>query len=299
MKKFMKIFLLILLILLPVAVFLIFAIGEYWLHFFDLKASDWAAFFAALLSYIGTTSLAYVAYLQNDRLMKLEERDAEIKEIELREKSPAFIVKSIKVENPLINYTPGMSPLSLDFRMYPDPGEYDYSIEGCVNLESEEAKRLLIYPARREDKTSAGELDSLTLDIEVQNFSKYTAYDFEYFELGIKYIGLDESEVKKAEKEGSNVVPGSATKFQYGCWNNGQAKLEPQTVLTMPFDIKKGKFGYCSFNLRYRNLYKDWYHQKFKLTYSWKGSELEYQIDIDDCNPGDADLKKDWKEFDA
>lgn len=80
----------------PVIVIVLFAIKEYVFHSIDLSAGEWANLMGCAFSYWGTILLGTLAFWQNDRIMQLEERNAEIQEIELKMKSvPDFIIDKI------------------------------------------------------------------------------------------------------------------------------------------------------------------------------------------------------------
>lgn len=85
-----------LLFIAPVIVIAIFAIKEYVFHSIDLSAGEWANLMGCVFSYWGTILLGTLAFWQNDRIMQLEERNAEIQETELKMKStPDFTIDNI------------------------------------------------------------------------------------------------------------------------------------------------------------------------------------------------------------
>ena len=85
-----------LLFIAPVIVIAIFAIKEYVFHSIDLSAGEWANLMGCVFSYWGTILLGTLAFWQSDRIMQLEERNAEIQETELKMKStPDFTIDNI------------------------------------------------------------------------------------------------------------------------------------------------------------------------------------------------------------
>lgn len=76
----------------------VFAIKEYIFYDIDLSAGEWASLVGTLTSYLGTIFLGMIAFWQNDRIMKIEERNAEIQEINLKlDNIPDFTVDKIFV----------------------------------------------------------------------------------------------------------------------------------------------------------------------------------------------------------
>lgn len=67
MKEFIKKYwwIVLIIVLIPVVVFVAFAIMEFVLHRIDLKAGEWAAFIGAILGYISTAFLGTLALWQN------------------------------------------------------------------------------------------------------------------------------------------------------------------------------------------------------------------------------------------
>ena len=72
--------LVIILFIIPICVIAVFAIKEYVMHEIDLLASDWASMFSSAFSYWGTILLGTLAFWQNDRVMRIEERNLDIQE---------------------------------------------------------------------------------------------------------------------------------------------------------------------------------------------------------------------------
>lgn len=87
-----------LLFIAPVIVIAIFAIKEYVFHSIDLSAGEWANLMGCVFSYWGTILLGTLAFWQSDRIMQLEERNAEIQETELKMKStPDFTIDTFNM----------------------------------------------------------------------------------------------------------------------------------------------------------------------------------------------------------
>lgn len=86
------------LFIVPIIVIGVFTIKEYIFHDIDLSAGEWASLVGTLTSYLGTIFLGMLAFWQNDRLMKIEEKNAEIQEINLKlDNIPDFRVDKIIV----------------------------------------------------------------------------------------------------------------------------------------------------------------------------------------------------------
>ncbi len=82
-----------LLFIAPIIVIVLFAIAEHAFHSINLTVGEWTNIIECVFSYLGTVLLGALAFLQNDRIVQLEERNAEIQETKLMiNNSPDFSI---------------------------------------------------------------------------------------------------------------------------------------------------------------------------------------------------------------
>ena len=145
-----------LLFIAPVIVIAVFAIKEYILHNIDLSAGEWANLLGCLFSYWGTILLGTLAFWQNDRVMKLEERNSEIQETVLKlNNTPDFIIDKVDLASEIFDTK------ELVLQEIIDP-EYRQKYQSEIQI-SENTSHIILY-------------------ILLKNFSNASAHNIEAYE---------------------------------------------------------------------------------------------------------------------
>lgn len=231
-----------LLFIAPGIVIALFAVNEYIIHSIDLTAGDWANLMGCVFSYWGTILLGTLAFWQNDRIMQLEERNAEIHEIELRIKNtPDFTIDSI----------------SLSFGNQTE--ESKLQLVSVDSFEYREAYQSEVYIQER--------ICSIALYIVLNNSTNASAHNVEVYESmidqelknGLFTMG---SHVHKIiDKQGSVAL----------CYYVRFDETKPRN------DVK---FAEYSFNLNYENIFHHNFNNKMKIFVGIESSVLSVFVGI-------------------
>lgn len=181
-----------LLFIAPIVIIVVFYTKEYILHEIDLSAGDWAGLLGSVFTYWGTILLGMIAFWQNDRVMRLEERNMDIKERELKENNtPDFIIEKV---------------------------------EACLGGEIVELALENISHGMREEKQWSSKdykkVNNLGLYVSLKNVTKVDAFDIEVLDSiidkklkkGLFKIGVDRR--GKVERK-SSLVLGYQISFEY------------------------------------------------------------------------------------
>lgn len=241
-----------LLFIAPVIVIALFAIKEYVFHSIDLSAGEWADLMGSVFSYWGTILLGTLAFWQNDRIMQLEERNAEIQETELKMKStPDFII--------------------------------DHILLSFGNFEEKELELESIYSSEYKE-TYQSEIDInedvsfLSLHIVLKNPSNASAHNAEVYE-----SVLDKNPKNHLFIMGSNVYKliekqGSITLCYYIHFD--EIKLQNGV-----------KFAEYFFNLNYENVYHHHFYNCVKIFAGIMDNKIAVQASIGEQHNEKKDLE--------
>ncbi len=242
-----------LLFIAPVIVVALFAIKEYVFHSIDLSAGEWVNLMGCVFSYWGTILLGTLAFWQNDRIMQLEERNAEIQETELKMKyTPDFIIDSI-----LLSFG---------------------------NLEEKELK-LESIPCSEYKETYQDEIDIneevslLALHIVLKNSSNASAHNVEAYESILNKKNLTSSlfvmgsSIHKLIEKQSNIILSYYIHFD---------KIQQQNGV---------KFAEYNFNLNYENIHHHYFYNHMNIFAGIADNKLSIQASIGEQHNEKKDLE--------
>lgn len=225
----------------PIIVITIFAVREYVIHSIDLTAGEWANSMGCVFTYWGTILLGALAFWQNDRIMRLEERNAEIQETELKIKStPDFIIDKIYLH---------------------------YGNSDEIELDLEELHKSNYKETYQSEIEFNEKLSHLSLYILLKNSSNSSAYNVESYELVV-----DKKAKKKLFTMGSSV---------YKLIDKTDSILLNYCIDFDSIHSKNGvKFAKYCFNLNYENIYHHHFYNHMSIFAGISENKIVIQVAI-------------------
>lgn len=246
----------ILLFIAPIIVVAVFMIKEYILFNIDLSAGEWSALLGSVFSYWGTIILGTLAFWQNDRIMRLEERNAEIQETELKSKNkPDFSIDKASI-------------------LLTNSDERELKLETLIKPDYRDSYQSLIKVS--EDSSF------VVINIVLKNSSNAAACNVEVFESILNKDFKDKifvmgSHVYKVIEENESII------LSYYIYFN---EITP---------INGVKIVRYSFNLNYENIFHHFFFNNMEILICNKiideeESEIVVRVSIGEQNDGKVDL---------
>lgn len=233
----------------PLAVVLIFAIGEYALHVIDLKAGEWAALFGAIFGYWGTVILGSLAFWQNQKSNKtntdLLELQRQSNLIEIKQKACPLGITAAKI--------------------YPT-GKYvadEDGDDGADHFSVSDPKCHYVWFLNHVNTTDNNKKMYLVC-LEIENLSDniITQIDIEQFKLYDIETNISE-------------VPEEIERIQ-----NYEYKNEQENKLLIQFDAREKKTIWIRFYFNYYNLLEESFHLNFNVI-STSIFNITFKVNVD------------------